>query len=32
MAILAAATMVFAFVGCGSSEEEPVEETTTTME
>lgn len=32
IAILAAATMVFAFVGCGSSEEEPVEETTAAVE
>ena len=32
IAILAAATMVFAFVGCGSSEEEPAEETTTAVE
>jgi len=29
IAILAAATMVFAFVGCGSSQEEATEETTT---
>ena len=32
IAILAAATMVFAFVGCGSSQEEATEETTTTVE
>ena len=32
IAILAAATMVFAFVGCGSSQEEATEETTTAVE
>ena len=32
IAILAAATMVFAFVGCGSSQEEATEETTAAVE
>lgn len=32
VAMLAAATMVFAFAGCGSSQEAPVEESTTAVE
>ena len=32
IAILAAATMVFAFVGCGSDQEEATEETTAAVE